>query len=134
MSKYKVALSFAGENREYVENVANELKKRGVSVFYDKFEEVDLWGKNLYDHLNEIYSKKAEYTVIFISKFYKDKLWTNHERRSAQERAFSQNREYILPAIFDDTEIPGIQKTVGYVDLNTKNPYGHKIQLDFVES
>lgn len=25
--------------------------------------------------------------------------------------------EYILPTRFDDTEIPGIQPTIGYVDL-----------------
>lgn len=122
MTNYKVALSFAGENRSYVEDVANELKNKGVSVFYDKYEEIDLWGKNLYDHLNEVYSKKAEYTVIFISRFYKNKLWANHERRSAQEKAFRENKECILPARFDDTEIPGILQTIGYVDLKTKSP------------
>lgn len=42
---YEVVLSFAGEDRAYVENVAEFLIARGVSVFYDRYEEVTLWGK-----------------------------------------------------------------------------------------
>jgi len=49
--KYHVALSFAGEDRAYVERVATQLVSEGVTVFYDKFEEATLWGKNLYSHL-----------------------------------------------------------------------------------
>ena len=52
MSKYHVALSFAGEDRTYVEKVALQLQAEGVDVFYDKFEEADLWGKDLYTHLS----------------------------------------------------------------------------------
>ena len=39
MDKYHIALSFAGEDRDYVEEVANDLRDHGVDVFYDKFEE-----------------------------------------------------------------------------------------------
>ncbi len=120
--EYDVALSFAGENRAYVEEVANSLKMKGVKVFYDLFDEANLWGKNLYEYLSEIYQNKARYTVLFISGFYNQKLWTNHERVSMQARAFQESREYILPARFDDTEIPGILKTVGYIDLKNKSP------------
>ena len=34
---YDVALLYASENREYVEDVATFLKEFGVRVFYDKF-------------------------------------------------------------------------------------------------
>lgn len=119
---YQVALSFAGEDREYVEQVAFQLQKMGIIVFYDKFEETDLWGKNLYDYLTNIYKNKAEYTVMFISKHYANKLWTNHERKAMQARAFQDNQEYILPARFDDTDIPGILSTVGYISLVDKSP------------
>lgn len=119
---YDVALSFAGEDRSYVEEVAEHLLKLGVKVFYDKYAEVDLWGKDLYTHLDDVYQKKAKYVVIFISQYYKDKLWTNHERESAQARAFQERRGYILPARFDQTEIPGMRITTGYVDLNRKTP------------
>jgi formylglycine-generating enzyme required for sulfatase activity len=120
--EYDVALSFAGEDREYVEAVALELKSLGVRVFYDKFETANLWGKDLYTHLQNVYQKQAKYTVIFISEHYAKKLWTNHERKMAQARAFTESREYILPAKFDDTEIEGIVSTTGYIDLRQYIP------------
>ncbi len=87
-TNFDIALSFAGEQREYVDKVANLLKLKGVSTFYDKFEEANLWGKNLYDYLSDIYLNQARYTIIFISSDYATKLWTNHERQAMQARAF----------------------------------------------
>ena len=115
--EYDVALSFAGEDRHYAEALAELLKNSRYKVFYDKYELARLWGKNLYTHLSSVYKDKAHYCVMFLSEHYARKLWTNHERESAQARAFAENEEYILPVRIDDTEIPGILPTVGYLDL-----------------
>lgn len=120
--EFDIALSFAGENRSYVDQVANLLRDRGIKVFYDLFEEVDLWGKNLYTHLSDVYQNRAKFTVMLISEAYGRKLWTNHERESAQARAFQEAQEYILPVRFDDTEIPGVLPTTGYIDLQSRSP------------
>jgi hypothetical protein len=119
---YEVVLSFAGEDRGYVEEVAHALRSNGVSVFYDRYEEVSLWGKDLHDHLDKVYRGSARYCVMFISRHYKEKVWASHERRSAFARALAEKEEYILPARFDDTEIPGLRPTLGYVDLTQKGP------------
>ena len=74
LREFDIALSFAGEDRDYVDQVANLLRDSGVKVFYDLFEEANLWGKNLYDYLSEIYMNKALYTIMFISKHYAHKL------------------------------------------------------------
>lgn len=121
-TKFDIALSFAGEQREFVDQVANLLNKKGISTFYDKFEEANLWGKNLYDYLSDVYMNQARYTIMFISEDYSRKLWTNHERQSMQARAFQENSEYVLPAKFDDTEIPGVLSTTGYISLKGKTP------------
>jgi TIR domain len=121
-AEFEVALSFAGEQRDYVHQTAGELRRRGVNCFYDEHEGVNTWGKDLYAYLDEIYRQKSKYTVIFISAEYARKLWTNHERKSAQARAFAENREYILPARFDDTELPGLLPTTGFVDLRKISP------------
>src|ERR1019366_5465790 len=113
---------FAGEQREYVQQVAHVLQGQGVKVFYDGYEEADLWRKDLYEHLALVYSKKARYCILFASKDYADKVWTSHERENAQARALQSKGEYLLPARFDDTEIPGVRPTIGYVDLNKKSP------------
>lgn len=120
--KYSVALSFAGEDRVFAEQVAKCLKKNDIEVFFDEFEEEKLWGKDLYVYLDNIYRKEAKFCVMFLSKHYAKKLWTNHERESAQARAFQQNEEYILPIKLDDTEIPGIRPTTGYLDGRIKTP------------
>ncbi|PPQ49062.1 hypothetical protein C5G87_10565 [Paenibacillus peoriae] len=113
--EYEVAFSFAGEDRDFVEEIADQLKRSNVRVFYDMYETVSLWGKDLYTHLDDIYRKKSKYCVMFLSKHYKEKVWTNHERESAQARAFTEREEYILPIRLDDTEIPGIRPTMGYI-------------------
>lgn len=124
-----VALSFAGEDREYVDAVAKALKSKGIKVFYDRFDETDLWGKDLYAYLSDLYRNRARFTVMFISAAYGKKRWPNHERQGAQARAFSQAEEYILPARFDDTEVPGMLPTVGYVSLTGLKPEDFAVRI-----
>lgn len=112
---YDVALSFAGEDRPYAEALADALHRHGIKVFYDEYEKSDLWGKNLYTYLSDVYQNKARYCVMFLSQHYATKLWTNHEREASQARAFSENEEYILPIRLDNTNIPGILPTTAYV-------------------
>ena len=116
---YDVTLSFAGEDRMHAEELAKLLRTDGYKFFYDKYERDQLWGKDLYAHLSSVYKDRARYCVMFLSKHYAQKLWTNHERQSAQARAFQESEEYILPIRLDDTEIPGIPATVGYLDLRS---------------
>ncbi|MFL5625620.1 MAG: tetratricopeptide repeat protein [Ktedonobacteraceae bacterium] len=113
--EYEVALSFAGEDRPYASQLANILRRRGVRFFFDEYEKHTLWGKNLYTHLSEVYQSQARYCVVFISKHYAMKLWTNHEREAAQARAFLENEEYILPIRLDETQLPGIPSTISYL-------------------
>lgn len=121
--QYDVALSFAGEQRPYVERVADALRNAGVKVFYDNYEKTELWGKDLYSHLDYIYGKQATYCVIFASADYRIKVWTNHERSSAQARAIQDSdQEYILPVRFDETEIPGLRSTIGYLEASKFEP------------
>ena len=120
--EFDVCLSFAGEQRDYVDEVARELKAYGISFFYDQAEKVTLWGKELLPHLDEIYQHKCQYCIPFISKEYAEKRWTIHEFKSALERAFREKREYILPARFDNTKLPGLRDTISYIDLRHVSP------------
>lgn len=120
--KYDVVLSFAGEDREYVERVAEFLEKHEVIVFYDKYEEATLWGKDLAEHFDGVYRRQGRFCVMFISHHYAEKMWTRHERKSALARAMEQRAEYVLPARFDDTEIPGLLPTIKYQDLRRLSP------------
>ena len=57
--QYEVALSFAGEEREYVEKVARALQSRGIEVFYDEFEQVSLWGTDLVEVLHDVFENSG---------------------------------------------------------------------------
>jgi hypothetical protein len=117
MFEYDVAISFAGEQRPETEAIADCLRKAQVRVFYDGYEQTNLWGKDLYEHLSEVYQKKAQYCLMLVSAAYAAKVWPNHERKNVQARALSQRVEYILPVRFDETEIPGLPNTIAYLQF-----------------
>jgi len=120
--RFDVALSFAGEERDYVKKVAESLLKNGINVFYDEYEEVDMWGKNLILHLEEVFSKDVGCVVIFASKSYAEKAYPCLEKDAALATAINSKKEYILMGKFDDTRIPGISPTIKYVDLKKMQP------------
>jgi hypothetical protein len=120
--EYDVALSFAGENREVVATIADCLKGRGVKVFFDELEQARLWGKDLQEHLSNVYMRWAQYAVVFVSHDYRDKIWPRQELRAVLARAITERGEYVLPVKIDDTELPGLLPTVGYLDLRQVTP------------
>src|SRR5437867_1112958 len=101
--RWDVALSFAGAQRDYVEQVASVLAGWRVRCFYDADEQIELWGKYLAEELPVIYGEQAAAVVVFVSAEYAARDWTRYERRAALNRAVRERREYVLPARFDDT-------------------------------
>ena len=121
--EWDVALSFASAQRDYVEQVARALQARGLRCFYDADEQIDLWGKYLAEELPAIYAEQAAAVVVFISAEYAARDWTRLERRAALNRAVRERREYVLPARFDDTPLPGLLSDVVAVNLRTRTPH-----------
>ncbi len=117
--EYDVALSYAGEDKAYVEAVAHALRRKSLRVFYDSFEEADLIGRNLIDHLSEIYQNKARLCIVFVSAAYARKPFPRLERQAAQARAMEGDQPYIIPVRLDDSEIPGLLSSVAYVSGKT---------------
>ena len=115
--RWDVALSFAGAQRDYVEQVDRALRARGVRCFYDADEQIDLWGKYLAEELLAIYAEQTAAVVVFISAEYADRDWTRLERRAALNRAVRERQEYVLPARSDDTPLPGLLSDIVAVDL-----------------
>lgn len=119
MFTYDVALSFTDEDREIAGEIAKKLKGKKLRVFYDEFEEMNLLGKDSYQYLYYIYKEAAIFCVVFVSSKYMKKLWTRHELRSAQNRAFLEGREYILPLKLEpNVQLPELADTIDYIDVN----------------
>ena len=120
--QWDVVLSFAGAQRDYVGQVAAALKAQGVRCFYDADEQAGLWGKHLAEELPAIYGEQAGAVVVFISAEYAARDWTRLERRAALDRAVRERREYVLPARFDDSRLPGLLPGIVTADLRGRTP------------
>lgn len=117
-ARFDVAITVAGPQREIAEAVAVALRKRGLTVFYDRFYTEALWGVNLADCFDQIFRMRSRYCLMFVSRDYARREWTNHERQMAIARAISERgNAYILPVQLDDTVLPGLPPTIGYLPL-----------------
>ncbi|WP_240691507.1 TIR domain-containing protein [Amycolatopsis nivea] len=115
---YDVAVSFAGEDRVFVEAVVREVVDAGYKVFYDQDEQVSLWGEDLTEYLPKIYEERARYAVMFVSRHYAAKPWTRFERRSVLLRAINQPEPYLLPVRLDATQLDDVRDSISYLDGN----------------
>lgn len=121
---FDVALSFAGDSRNYVESVVRGLDPKSVKVFYDDDHKAEMWGEDLVEYLTNVYQHRARYVVIFVSSSYAERMWTNVERQSALARAITQRGAYILPIRLDDTTLSGLLPTVAYLDARVEGVKG----------
>ena len=120
--RYDVALSFAGENRDFAATIAVALKSEDVKVFYDEFNTADLWGEDLPAKLREVYFTHSRYCIMILSDCYVNKMWPTLERRSAIERLVKQlDGAYILPVRLDgfSGDVPGLPNTIGYLSVES---------------
>jgi len=119
---FQVALSFASEQRPYVQRVATALTALGIQHFYDGDQQIDLWGTNQGETLQRIYLKDSSSVVMFISRHYAEKVWPAAERRATLSRALHERREYVLPVRFDDTTLPGLDPDMSYLKVSDYSP------------
>lgn len=121
--EFDVALSFAGEDRDKAELLADALRKRRVRIFYDRYEQHNLWGRDLFAVLTEIYQNKCRFCLMLLSKHYLISHWPRLERRAAQARElFSGDNEFVLPVRLDNSVIPGVLPTTAYLRWNSSSP------------
>ena len=117
-------VSFAREAEAVLRRLLNLFRGRDINVFYDKYEKAFLWGEGtLSAACSDVYQKQAVYCVMFVSKFYAAKLWTNHERQFAQARAF--NREILrtyCQYVWTIQKYQDLPPTVGYLDWKAEAP------------
>lgn len=116
---FKVALSFPGENRTYVEKVARELQTRlpPRSVFYDRDFTAQLARPNLDTLLQHIYADNSDLVVVFLSEDYEKKEWCGLEWRAIRELLKRRVDHSIMFMRFDHASVPGALSLDGYVDL-----------------
>jgi hypothetical protein len=122
--QFKVALSYSGDKREYVGKVASELKRRLAPelVFYDQDFTAQLARPKLDALLQRIYLNNSELVVVFFSAEYEKRVWCGLEWRALREIVKNKSDSSLMFMTFDETAVPGLFSTDGYIELGKRSP------------
>lgn len=122
--RFKVALSFPGEKRDYVAAVAAEVKKRlgRDAVFYDRDFTAQLARPNLEILLQRIYLNNSDLVVVFLCADYERKDWCGLEWRAIRTIIKNKNDHAIMFMRFDNADVSGSFSIDGYVNLEEYAP------------
>jgi hypothetical protein len=114
--RFAIALSFPGERRDYVEQVANALlpafggEKGKARIFYDSWHEGSIIGIASNRKLQDIYATDSDLIIPFFCQDYRKKKWCGVELRAIEELLYEEEFDRLLPFRFDDVKIPGTFK------------------------
>lgn len=115
--QFDFVISYASENEHFARQLYGALESKGALVFFAPEYQATVWGVDLSEFLDDMYSKQGRFCILVVSKEYVSKQWTRHELRSAIGRSIEEiDRPYVLPIRLDDTKIPGLPKITSYID------------------
>ena len=122
--QFDVSLSFPGEVRTVVEQVAQELEARigPNSYFYDSNYVSQLAQPSLDILLQDIYRNRSKLIVVFLGANYQKKDWCGIEFRAIREIIMARENSRIMFVRTDDGAVDGVFKTDGYVDVRKFSP------------
>lgn len=115
---FDVGLSFPGEARGLVEQVARELE----AYFYDNNYVSQLARPSLDTLLQDIYRNRSKLIVVFIGADYQRKDQCGVEFRAIREIIMARNEQRVMYVRVDDGAVDGVFRTDGYVDARRFNP------------
>jgi hypothetical protein len=113
-ARFAVAFSFAGEQRQVVLPIAQEVEAilGRSTVFYDDWYKHWIAGSGGDLLLQGVYRETAELVVMCVSGAYGDKPWTNTEYEAVRARRMqavtAEDRRRVLPIRVADGEVDGV--------------------------
>ena len=122
--RFRIALSYPGEHRDYVHQVAECLVEclGHPHVFYDKYWQAELSYFNFDTELQDIYHKQSDLIAVFLCKEYKDKEWCGLEWRSIRDLIKRNRGEIVIPIRIDDCDMSGVFSIDRYEDALNQQP------------
>ena len=124
--RFRVALSFPGEQRSYIEKVAALLEcVHGTDkILYDSFHEAEFARPDLDVYLPNLYRTSSDLICIFLCSDYARKRFCNLEWRFIRQLIATEDHARIMFFSFDPiAEIPeiGILSGDGYVSIGKRS-------------
>lgn len=117
--RFRVALSFPGEKREFLCAVADHLAATigQERVFYDEYYKAELARPDLDTYLQGLYHDDSDLIAVFLCADYDKKEWCHLEWRAIRDMIKRREAAAIMLFRFDDTEVPGLFSIDGYVSV-----------------
>ncbi len=124
VDNYDVAVSFAGEQRGYVESTVSAARVLGLRVFYDRDMAYRWWGRNFVVEQRRVYVGSTLRFVPFISAEYLARPYPRDEFSYAMLRSVAVGDDYVLPVLFGDVRVPAelLHPHIGYLRAEDHSP------------
>lgn len=126
----KVFVSHSSKDKPIVDRIVSDLKKEGISVWYDKFE-IEA-GDNIVEKVNEGL-KDSKYFLIVLSPNALASSWVVEETSFAVLQQITSRGVFVIPILIEDCDIPPLLKHKKYVDFRRSYDQGIKELKDLFE-
>jgi hypothetical protein len=103
--EWDIAISFAGENRQFAEFIDKQLRDLDISVFYDRNYEDNYLGSPWSNQFLDVFVEKSRLVVAILDHHHKAKVWPTFERDCFTKRVAEKE---VIPVFLDETIFPGI--------------------------
>lgn len=136
--RFRVALSFPGEKRDFVEKVASSLafylgRER---VLYDMWPELqaEFARPDLGFYLPDLYKDDTELAVVFVCDAYDETQWCRLEWRQIHDHIFrgEPGRVMLLRVDSETATLPGLSESAGFNPVSTASDSAANIAVQIL--
>ncbi len=122
--RFRIAFSFAGEKREFVEQAADLLALRfeQEKILYDKYHEAEFARNDLGIYLPNLYNRESDLVVVVVCPNYDEKEWTGLEWLAIHDRLQQRQRDDVQLCRFGHAHVDGLFRGAGFIELDDKSP------------
>jgi hypothetical protein len=122
--RFRIAFSFAGEKRAFVEKVADLLAQSfgEEAILYDKFHEAEFSRARFGRYLPKLYNEQSDLLVVVICRDYVDKEWCGLEWDAIFDLLKQRRESEVMLSRFDYAIVDGLFSDAGFSELDHKTP------------
>jgi hypothetical protein len=127
ISKPQVFISHTSQDKSFVEELARNLRRFGIDVWYDKWEIAvsDSIVDKVFEGL-----EASDTLIIVLSQVSVTSRWVKEELSTAVMRRISENNIRIFPVLIETCEIPAPLRHIRYADFRDSSEEGLLELLD----
>lgn len=122
--RFRVAFSFAGERRTYVQKVAAVLAEKfgEERILFDGYHAHEFARTDLGTYLPKLYSEESDLVVPVLCPRYSTKRWCGWEWMHIYGLTVGETVNRVMPARFELATADGLSPAAGFIDLDRIPP------------